>query len=101
MASFSATLAADRRLVILRALTETGLRANEMVLKQALDVFGHHVSSDMVRGDIAWLAEQDLVRVEVLNAASGPLQLVHLTRAGHDVADGRSVRPGVAQREAD
>lgn len=101
MASLASLLAADRRLVILRTLTETGLAANEMVLKQALDHFGHHVSSDLVRADIAWLAEQDLLRIEKLNAASGELWLVHLNRAGQDVADGRATRPGIARREAD
>lgn len=101
MASLSSLLTADRRLVLLRTLTETGLQANEMVLRQALDHFGHHASADMVRGDIQWLAEQELVRVEKLNASAGELWLVHLTRAGQDVAEGRAVRPGVARREAD
>jgi hypothetical protein len=101
MASLAALLAADRRLVILRTLTETRLTANEMVLKQALDHFGHHASSDLVRGDLAWLAEADLVRIEKLPASGGELWLVHLQRAGQDVAEGRASRPGVAQREAE
>lgn len=101
MASLSLLLTADRRLVILRSLTETGLEANEMVLRQALDHFGHHASADMVRGDLQWLAEQELVRIEKLSASAGELWLVKLTRSGQDVAEGRSVRPGVARREAE
>jgi hypothetical protein len=99
--SLASLLTADRRLVFLRTLTETGMQANEMVLRQALDHFGHHVSSDLLRGDIAWLAEQDLVRIERLQVASGELWLVHLLRSGQDVAEGRSTRPGVARREAE
>ena len=101
MASFAEMLAADRRLVLLRTLTETNREANEMVLKQGLDHFGHRVASDMVRADMAWLAEQGLIRIEKLHAASGELWLAHLLRTGEDVAEGRARNPGVARREAE
>ncbi len=91
-------LAEDRRLVILRTLTEVpGTHLNEVVLKTALDGFGHRVATDLLRADLAWLVEHRLVRVEkIIAPSSGELWLVHLTRDGQDVAEGRH-HPGVAR----
>lgn len=99
--NFADVLAEDRRLLILRLLSEVpGCQANETVLKQGLWSFGHQVSRDQVRGDIAWLAEQNLVRTELLHPQSGDLVLVHLLTAGEEVANGRH-HPGVARRGAE
>ncbi len=92
--TFKAVLTKDRRLLILRFLAEdAGYKLNTSVLQTALDAFGHSVTRDQVRVDAAWLAEQDLVRVEEV----GPVAVVELTRRGADVAAGRAVVPGVAR----
>jgi hypothetical protein len=90
-------LAEDRRLVILRVLSEGGYVANESVLRKSLAAFGHQVGSDIVRADLTFLAEHDLVRIETLHPPSGELWLIHLKSAGEEVAQGRQ-HPGVARR---
>lgn len=88
----------DRRLIMLRALDESGYDANETVLKLATEQFGHHATRDMVRGDLTFLAENNLIRLEKLAAQSGEIWIAHLLNAGQEVAQGR-VYPGVARRE--
>ena len=99
MSGFAEVLAADRRLVILRTLSEApGYQLNEMVLRTAVQALGHTAGRDVIRGDVAWLQEQLLVRADEINVpTSGKLWVVHLTIAGGEVADGRS-HPGVARR---
>ncbi len=84
-------LDADQRLVILRSLVDAGGEANESILQDCLDVFGHRVSRDQVRTHITWLAEQGLVVVENI----GSYMVAQLTGRGQDVAEGRSTVPGV------
>ena len=82
----------DRRLVILRFLSgDEGYSLNTSLLHGALESVGHRVSRDVVEGDVAWLEEQGLLRIERV----GPVTVVHLTQAGADVAAGRSRHPGV------
>lgn len=84
--------AADRRLRVLRLLTESnGYCANEALLANALRIFGYNASRDQLRTDLAWLAEQELVTV----TDAGGLQIATLTARGQDVAAGRAVVPGV------
>lgn len=93
MRSFAEHLARDRRLVILRLLAEApGYAANESILHAVLEHFGHHVSRDQVRGDLSWLAEQDLVTVETV---AGDIMVVRITARGMDIAAGRAAHPGV------
>lgn len=95
-------LAEDRRLVILRCLTEVGgLTANEAVLRTGLDTVGHVVARDQVRQDMQFLADAGLIDLETLAMPSGPLWLGRLTAAGQDVAEGRRHVPGVARRRAE
>ena len=97
--SLANVLAEDRRLVVLRLLSEAGFRANETVLRKGLDAFGHRVTHDLLRADLAFLREHALVRVEELHPPSGgDLWLAHLTDAGDEVARGVTVHPGVARR---
>jgi hypothetical protein len=92
--TFAERLTEDRRLVVLRVLADLpGYKANSTVLTLALDSFGHTVSRDYVRGQVAWLAEQRLVEVEDL----GPVLLVTLTERGMDVGRGLAFVPGVAR----
>ena len=92
MSSFSELLDADRRIVILRCLSEDpGYDLNESVLQSMLEAIGHNVSRDRIRTDFQWLEEQGLVRLrEVVN-----VQVASLTPRGADVATGKVVVPGV------
>lgn len=99
--SIEKVLAEDRRLVMLRCLSEAkGFQLNESTLRHALRVFAHHVDHDLMRADVAYLEKHGLVRTETLSAASGELVLVTLTEAGSDVAEG-TPHPGVARRTPD
>ncbi|PFF95380.1 VpaChn25_0724 family phage protein [Escherichia albertii] len=84
-------LTQDRRLVILRSLLDCNNEANESILQDCLDAYGHNVSRDVVRGQIDWLAEQQLVTVENLRG----FYVVTLTSRGQDVAEGRARVSGV------
>lgn len=101
MSTFAQKLAEDRRLVILRCLSEVpGYEANETVMKTALDHYGHRVGRDMLRADIQFLKDHTLLRVEVLHPPSGgELWLLHLLPAGDDVAQGRVAHYGIAKPE--
>ncbi|ECJ8587553.1 ArsR family transcriptional regulator [Salmonella enterica] len=86
----------DRRLVILRSLLDCNNEANESILQDCLDAYGHNVSRDVVRGQIDWLAEQNLVTVENLSG----FYVVTLTGRGQDVAEGRAKVSGVKRPRA-
>lgn len=97
--SLSELLAEDRRLVILRAVTEVpGFEANESVLRTALAHFGHRVAADVARADLAWLEAHGLLRIERLKTRTADLWIAALTTAGRDVADGAATHPGVKRR---
>jgi hypothetical protein len=92
--SFSEHVTADRRLVVLRLLEQApDYRGNAFLLQRALDGFGHAVGMDRLGTDLAWLAEQDLVKVEQV----GGVSIAALTQRGLDVANGRATVPGVAR----
>lgn len=92
MSGFADYLTEDRRLVILRLLSETpGYSSNESILDAGLEAMGHAVSRDQVRTDLAWLAEQDLVSVETVRG----VMVARITQRGADVAKGQAVVPGV------
>ncbi len=94
MNSFSEHVTADRRLVVLRLLEQApDYRGNAFLLQRALDGFGHAVGMDRLGTDLAWLAEQDLVKV----AQVGGVSIAALTQRGLDVANGRATVPGVAR----
>ncbi|WPM85244.1 ArsR family transcriptional regulator [Apirhabdus apintestini] len=89
-------LTEDRRLVILRSLLDCNNEANESILQDCLDAYGHNVSRDLVRGLIDWLAEQGLVTVESLSG----FYVVTITGRGQDVAEGRAKVSGVKRPRA-
>ncbi len=90
--NYATHLAEDRRLVILKLLAQTPQYSiNEYVLRTALGTFGHAVSQDRLRADLAWLAEQELLKVETI----ATLQVATLSQRGLDVAEGRATVPGV------
>ena len=92
--------AEDRRLIMLIALDDSGYHANETVLKQVTEQLGHMPSKELIRADLAFLAEHGLVRLEKLPVQSGELWIAHLLTPGREVARGR-VHVGVARREPD
>ncbi len=82
----------DRRLVILRLLSEMpSYRSNTSILCAGLDQMGHAATRDQVKTDVEWLAEQSLVKTEDV----GSVVVVQLLERGQDVATGRAVVPGV------
>lgn len=92
MTKYATFLAEDRRLVILRVLSEmAGYRANSSVLYTLLSTWGHEPSRDQVKTDLRWLEEQQLLQIEEI----GSVLLSTLTERGADVAAGRAIVPGV------
>lgn len=93
--SFQDIRNADRRLALLRLLEAEPDRAmNDSLLHKALEYLGHGTSRDVVRSDIAWLAELGLVHQERIIEA---VLVATLTQRGEDVAKGRAVVPGIAR----
>lgn len=91
--SYQTTVTEDRRLSLLLMLAETpGYSANAFLLRDAIDsIYGHSASVDLVRTDIVWLTEQQLVT----SRSTGDVMLATLTARGADVAAGRAHVPGV------
>lgn len=86
----------DRRLVILRTLSEDiDYALNTSILQTVLASYGHGVSRDVVDADVQWLAEAGLVTVDTL--AGGRVIVATLTGRGLDVAAGRARHPGVCR----
>jgi hypothetical protein len=84
----------DRRLVILRGLKAAAhYSANAYLMRRYCESVGHTVSADRIESDIAWLAEQGLLKREVRDTVT----VATLTQRGQDVADGSATVPGVAR----
>ena len=96
--TFDELLSKDRRLVILRALNDQAFSLNDSVLQVVLEEFGHRVSRDAVRTELAWLEEQKLVTLE--HVGNGKVVVATLTERGGDVATGRAKVPGVRRPSA-
>ncbi|MEW6427315.1 MAG: ArsR family transcriptional regulator [Thermodesulfobacteriota bacterium] len=94
--NYAAIIAADMRLVLLRALCEDAdYSHNEYVLKSILEQLGHRTSSDRLRTELAWLTEQGLI---ITDDRAGVV-VARLTPRGKDVACGACVIPGVKRPE--
>ena len=92
MGEFAELLTADIRLVILRALAEDlGYSHNESILHAVAKKFGHNVTRDVIRTQLAWLQEQSLVTLETV----GDIYVATITQRGVDVAGGAGSCPGV------
>lgn len=86
----------DQRLVILRSLLDCGDSANESILQECLQAYGHRISRDAVRTHLSWLAEQGLVRVTDVSGCF----VAEITGRGDDVASGLASVPGVKKPRA-
>ncbi len=82
----------DRRLqIIVMLAASAGYGASQYLLSHALDKYGHRVSMDVLKSDIAWLEEQGLVETSTADDAV----VAKLTQRGLDCAEGRIEVPGV------
>lgn len=85
-------LSEHQRISILMALAEApGMGLNDSILRDVLDAYGLDASRDQVKTELAWLAEQGLVVTETVSTSL----VASLTDRGLDVAQGRSIVPGV------
>lgn len=92
--SFAEFQAADRRLVLLRALEAAAqYRANAFLLRRYCDSLGHVAGADVIARDLAHLAGLGLLELE----QTGDVMVATLTVRGLDVATGRTEVPGVAK----
>jgi hypothetical protein len=90
----------DRRQLVLQALDQANeYNLNEQVIKIMLEHMGHRVGADIVRAEITWLEEHQLVRVERLPRVGGEVWIVTLSELGQSVARGRYY-PGVRKPDA-
>jgi hypothetical protein len=93
MTTFAAAMAEDRRLVILRLLSEdTDFSLNARMLQTGLKLLGHNASLDAIHADLAWL--QDVAAVTVATV-HGDVQVATLTERGRDHVEKRAVIPGI------
>jgi hypothetical protein len=100
--SFAAVVTADRRRDILRLLMQAPphFQANARVIHRGLVADSLFPPSlDQVNGDIAWLAEQLLIKTETLRVGDQSVLLATLLQRGKDVAQGFAIVPGVAEPE--
>lgn len=93
--TFAERVREDRRLVLLRLLSEQpGYRANSSNLHAGLYALGVPGSRDDVTTDLHWLRDQGYLRLENVPEAPG-LTVAEITTSGDDVAKGHAVVPGV------
>jgi hypothetical protein len=81
---------------ILLALEALNFTSNDSVIKDSCELFGNPMSSDQIRTQLGWLAEQSLVTVERKTS----YMIATLTHRGQDVAKGRSFVEGVKRPSA-
>lgn len=95
MKSFAERLREDRRLVLLRLLSEQrGYFANSSILHAGLVHLGVQSDRDDVLTDLAWLGDQGLVN---LTTAVPGVEVATLTSRGNSVANGQTLVPGVSR----
>lgn len=90
MTSLSETLAKDRRLVILRLLSEVpGYALSASMLTKAVRSMRHAVYDDTIAADLVMLEQHNLVTREEEPHNGKTLVFATLTRFGLEVANGR------------
>lgn len=91
--NYSDFLREDRRLAILRLLADhTGGMLNDSVLHALLERMGHKVARDVVRADVMWLRDSQLIDVEEV---LGRVLVATIVERGSEVAGGYTNVPGV------
>lgn len=81
-----------RRDVLAYLLISRDFSANDSLLRSVMREQGYLVSGEQLRVDVAWLAEQHLVRLREI----GEVQIVTLLERGRDIAEGAEQLEGVA-----
>lgn len=95
MKSFAERLREDRRLVLLRLLSEqAAYRANSSVLHAGLYHLGVAATRDDINTDLNWLQEQGYIS---LTLAVEGVYVATLSARGRDVVEGTAVVPGVSR----
>lgn len=90
MSSLSETFAKDRRLVILRLLSEQdGYSLSASMLTKAVRELRHAVYDDTIAADLVMLDQHTLITREEERHGTKTLVFATLTRLGLDVARGR------------
>ena len=84
-------LSEDQRLCLLRSLNDCGGNANDSVLQDCLDLYGHNVSRDVIKSHLVWLQEQSCVAIENLSGC----YVATLTARGYEHIEGRTTVPGI------
>lgn len=84
----------DRRLMILLALENAAeYKANHHLLQRYCGFMGHSVSVDSIKTDLQWLGEQGVITLD----EQADVMVATLTMRGLDVANARTVVPGIAR----
>lgn len=86
-----------RRLTVLRYLDKCpDYTSNSSILRDVCNGLGIPTTASQMNGTLAWLAEQELLRLEPHES----LTIVIGTERGIEVATGRAVHPGVRRPSA-
>lgn len=92
MTDYKEFLARQRRLCLLRVLAEVNGTANDSVLHTTLEAFGfRRHARDVIHDDIRFLKANGLVTDEWVRS----VLIVHITKRGVDVAEGREEVEGI------
>lgn len=82
----------NQRLAVLKFLRDDNdYTQNTSILQDALTAIGLDISRDKLETEVNWLSEQGLVEIEHYRTVT----VVKLTGRGLDVAEGRTLVPGV------
>lgn len=96
--SIAQTIAEDRRLSILKCVSEMATRVlNEDCILRAVAETGRDTDHDLMRDDLAFLEKRGCVRIEKLPNGSSDVWMVCLTAAGVRVSRGEQIVTGVAR----
>lgn len=95
--TFADRLREDRRLVMLRLLSEQpGYRMNSSNLHAGLHYLAVACTRDDVSTDLHWLRDQGMVVLDTV-AEVGGLYLVTISSRGKEVAEGLTHVPGISR----
>ncbi|MDP3408204.1 hypothetical protein [Bosea sp. (in: a-proteobacteria)] len=90
MSSLAETFARDRRLVILRLLSEQdGYALSANMLTKAVRQMRHSVYDDTIAADLVMLEQHALIQRDEERHGQKTIVVATLTRLGQDVAGGR------------
>ena len=83
----------DQRRVILESLNESGFDANENMLLDCLELYGHRISQTLLRNHLLFLEDNGLISIKKIS--NNLLWVAQLTRTGEDVAAGKTRCEGI------